>query len=65
MKTNAPLTPEEFALAEQYIAGANEKIKTGSLVINGVTIKALSTGTVMSVFHPGDHELVRRYFRGW
>lgn len=65
MKTNAPLTPEEFALAEQYIAGANEQIKVGGLKVNGVTIKALRTGNVMSVFPPGVNELVRRYFRGW
>ncbi len=65
MGTNTALTADEIALAEQYIQAAREQIKAGSLVVGGVTIKALHRGNVMSVFPPGVNELVRRYLRGW
>jgi hypothetical protein len=59
------MTPNEIQIAQQALAGAAEMIRAGTLMVNGVKIRAVHKGNVMSVFPPGVREVVRRYLRGW
>lgn len=52
-------------IAEQAIAGAQEKIDAGTLKANGVKIKAIRTHNARAIFPPGVDEKVLRYLRGW
>ena len=59
------MKPNEIAIAEEALRGAAEMIGAGTLRVNGVRIKAVHRGNVMSVFPPGVAEIVRRYLRGY
>ena len=54
-----------MSIAEQALQGAREMIKAGKLFVNGVQIKSIHRGNVMSVFPPGIREEVRRMLRGY
>lgn len=59
------MTTEQTSLAQQFLAGAREKIAAGELFVDGVQIRAIGRHNVMRVFAPGVRELVRRYLRGY
>ena len=59
------MKPNEIEIAEEALRGAREMIGAGTLRVNGVQIKTVHRGNVMSVFPPGVREVVRRYLRGW
>lgn len=59
------MTAEQVTVAQDALKGAAEMIAAGRLTVNGVQVKAVHRGNVMSVFPPGIAEVVRRYLRGW
>lgn len=59
------MSENEIQIATQALKGAQERISAGALFVNGVKIKAIHRGNVMSVFPPGIREVVRRFMRGY
>lgn len=59
------MSENDRQIAEQAIAGAQEKIDAGMLVANGVKIKAVRKHNVTAIFPPGVADKVLRYLRGW
>lgn len=64
MKTNAALTESEILTASQYVQAIREMIAARTLVVKGVTIKALHRGNALAICAPGVGELVKRYLGG-